>query len=63
MSRTHDIVDLVIDQLIDDQRFPLMSRMAWRTKFQSLQQPISDRINEYANERIADALREIDPDP
>jgi hypothetical protein len=59
MSCADDVIDLIIDRLISDQSFPRMSRMAWLVKLSSLQQPISDRFDEHAKERVEDAIREI----
>jgi hypothetical protein len=59
MSRAQDILDLIIDHLIDDERCPHMSRMAWTVKFNKLHHPINAIINETEKEARTDTIREI----
>jgi hypothetical protein len=59
MSRTHDIIDVVIDLMIDDQLFPQMPRMAWQAKLRAALPVVGNIIDEIEHEARADALREV----
>jgi hypothetical protein len=63
MSRTLDIIDLVIELMIDDQRCPCMSRAAWRIKLQPLVSPIDTAFEEERREAQQDLNRETIADP
>jgi hypothetical protein len=52
------IIDLLIDYLIDDQRCPRMSWLAWSVKLRPLRQQINDIVDDIRHETRNDLLKE-----
>jgi hypothetical protein len=57
MSTARAIVDLLVDHLMHDERFPRMSFQAWCLALRPIEREIEDLLDEFRSELLTDSIR------